>query len=123
MEKAVIIYHSKTGRTQNYAYEIGEYLKSQGLEVIISSVQEYKEEILNGVDYLFLGCWTSGLMVICQHPEKEWKEFARKLPKLENVKVVFFTTYLILTGSMFYRMYKKVQNKINNQLQIGRAHV
>ena len=109
MKTAVIFYHSKTGTTKKYAEEIGKYLKSKGLNTQITSIQAYSEDMLNNVDYVLFGCWTNGLMVILQHPEKIWVDFAAKLPSMPEVKVALFTTYKILTGSMFRNMYNLLQ--------------
>jgi len=109
MKTAVIIYHSKTGTTKKYAEEITSYLELKGIDVRLSSTQIFKGEILNNADYVFLGCWTNGLLVMLQHPEKEWGDFAAKLPSMPDVKVGLFTTYKILTGSMFRNMYKQLK--------------
>lgn len=111
MKTAAILYHSKTGTTRKYAEEITSYLESKGISAKISPIQAYREDLMNDVDYVFLGCWTSGLMVILQHPEKEWVDFAAKLPSMPSAKLVFFTTYKILTGSMFRNMYKQLKGK------------
>jgi len=113
MKKAAILYNSSTGTTQNYAQEIGAYLKQSGLEVELSSIQEYSpdSQILDGADYVFLGCWTKGLMIIFQHPEKAWKVFAGKLPRVPDVKLGLFTTYQLATGSMFKNMYRHLKEK------------
>ncbi len=113
MQKAAIIYHSRTGTTRQYAFEIGKYLQSRDIDTEITSIPEYREEIVAGADYVFLGCWTSGLMVLLQHPEKAWKEFAGTLPSMPDTKLVLFTTYLLMTGSMFRNMYKQVKEKIS----------
>jgi len=104
MKKIVIIYNSKTGTTRNYSKEIGEYLKTKNYEVIVVPMEEYNSDILNNTDYLLLGCWTSGLMFFGQHPEKKWIDFAANLPKPTKPGVALFTTYKILTGSMFNKM-------------------
>jgi flavodoxin len=114
MNKAVIIYNSKTGITKKYAEEIGAYLKLRELEVIILSIQEYRAEILNNVDYLLLGCWTSGSMLFLQHPEKVWNDFASKLPNSIKSKTALFTTYKMLTGSMFNKMRKQLNGRIDS---------
>ena len=111
MKTAVILYHSKTGTTRKYAEEITSYLESKGISAKISPIQAYREDLMNEVDYVFLGCWTSGLMVILQHPEKEWGDFAAKLPSMPDVKIGLFTTYKFLTGSMFRKMYKQLKGK------------
>ena len=113
MKKVLIIYNSKTGTTAKFAREIESYLKSEKHEVVCKQILDYDQKLLEGVDYLLLGCWTSGLMVICQHPQKIWKQFAKSLPDLKNMKVGLFTTYKILTGSMFKRMQSKLKNKIS----------
>jgi flavodoxin len=113
MKKAVIIFNSKTGITRKYAEEIGAFLKSKGMEVRILSIQDYKKELLEKADYLLLGCWTSGLMLFLQHPEKAWKEFAAKLPDKILSKTALFTTYKMLTGSMFKIMCKQLSGKVN----------
>ena len=111
MKTAVILYHSKTGTTKKYAEEIASYLKSKGISIKLSSIQAFQDDLLNNVDYVFLGCWTNGLMFILQHPEKEWGDFAAKLPSLPDAKVFLFTTYKILTGSMFRNMTKQLKDK------------
>ncbi|HPG39400.1 MAG TPA: flavodoxin domain-containing protein [bacterium] len=108
MKKAVIIYNSKTGITRKYAEEMHNYLKSKAIDLHISSIQDYKPELLVNVDYVLLGCWTSGLFVVMQHPQKEWNEFAATLPNLPNAKMVLFTTYKLLTGTMFKNMAKQL---------------
>jgi hypothetical protein len=67
--------------------------------------------MLNNVDFVLFGSWTNGLMVILQHPDKEWVNFAAKLPSKPDMKVALFTTYKILTGSMFRNMYKHLKGK------------
>ena len=111
MKTAAIFYHSKTGTTKRYAEEISKYLQSKGLDTQVTSIQAYSEDMLNNVDYVLFGCWTNGLMVILQHPEKIWVDFAAKLPSKRDVKVALFTTYKILTGSMFRNMYKELKGK------------
>ena len=115
MKKAVVIFNSRTGTTEKYAKNIGNYIKEKGIEVQISSAQgvKYQQEIFDNADYIFLGCWTSGLMIILQHPEKAWIEFAKTLPKMENAKLALFTTYKILTGSMFRKMMKELDVKFD----------
>ena len=111
MNKAAIIVNSKTGTTRQYAEEIGAYLKSKGLDAQVASVQDYSEEILINADYVFFGSWTNGLMVMLQHPDKIWVEFAANLPAKPDAKVALFTTYKILTGSMFRNMSKRLTGK------------
>ena len=111
MKKAAIIVNSKTGNTRQYAEEISKYLTSKGLDTQVTSIQVYSQDILNNVDYVLFGSWTNGLMVILQHPDKEWVEFAANLPPMPDAKVALFTTYKILTGSMFRNMYKQLKGK------------
>lgn len=111
MTKAVIIYHTRTGTTKRYAEAIGEYLESKGIDVIVTSTIAFQAEIMENVDYVFLGCWTSGLLVIGQHPEKLWVNFTARLPEMPDAKLALFTTYKILTGSMFRKMYAHLKTK------------
>ena len=111
MKKAVIIYQSKTGTTMKYAEEMSAYLKTKGIDAQEYSIMQYREGVLDNADYVLLGCWTSGLMVILQHPEKKWGEFAKELPSMPEAKLALFTTYKILTGSMFRNMYKKLKGR------------
>jgi flavodoxin len=111
MKTAVIVYNSKTGTTKKYAEEIASYLKSKGISIRISSIQAFQGNLLSDSDFVFLGSWTNGLMFILQHPDREWKDFAAKLPSVPDVKVAVFTTYKILTGSMFRNMYKQLKGK------------
>lgn len=119
MKKAVIIYHTRTGTTKKYAEEIAGYLSSKNMDVAISSTIAFQPGILEDADYILLGCWTSGLFVIGQHPEKLWQNFAAKLPELPEVKLAFFTTYKLLTGSMFRKMYSHLKGKLpKNSLEL-----
>ena len=107
-----MIYNSKTGTTKKYAEEISRYLKTMGVETQTSSIQRFRDEILDQADYVLLGSWTNGLMFFFQHPDKDWKDFAVKLPSMPDSKFGLFTTYKILTGSMFKNMYKELKSLI-----------
>ena len=111
MKQAIIIYHSKTGTTKKYGEAIGAYLNGKGFETLITSTNDFRKEMLDGADYIFFGCWTSGLMIMLQKPEKSWIGFAENLPSKQASKVALFTTYKILTGSMFKNMYKELKGK------------
>jgi flavodoxin len=111
MDRGVILYNTKTGTTKSYAGEIGAYLASQGVEVQVSSIQDCDQETLEGAEYVFLGSWTKGLMVVLQSPDAVWKEFAAGLPDLPDAKLALFTTYKILTGSMFRNMAKDLDGR------------
>ena len=114
MKKAVVIYLSRTGTAMKYAEEIGAYLNTKGIDAQVYSIMQYKDGVLDDADYVLLGCWTRGLMVILQHPEKKWVEFAKGLPSMPEAKLALFTTYKILTGSMFRNMYKRLKGKFNS---------
>ena len=111
MKKAVIIYHSRTGTTKKYGEEIGDYLTRKGIDAQVTSTIVFRNDMLDGADYIFFGCWTSGLMFILQKPEKNWVEFAERLPSKPDAKIALFTTYKILTGSMFRNMIKHLNGK------------
>ncbi len=109
MKKAVVFYQSKTGTTKNYAQEISAYLETRQLETLCLPVNEYQEYLIQDTDYLFLGCWTKGLMVILQKPDEIWNAFADSLPVPINTKVALFATYKIGTGSIFRNMGKHLK--------------
>jgi flavodoxin len=111
MKQAVIIYQSKTGITKKYAEEIGQFLSEKGLKTNILPVSDYKDGLTDQADLVFMGCWTAGLMLFLQHPEKTWTDFAGKLPALKGKKTVLFTTYKLATGSMFKNMRKHLGDK------------
>ena len=113
---ALIIYHSKRGTTQKYAAEIAFYLKSKGIETKVTSVAKFKAIDIENADYIFFGCWTSGLLFILQHPEKEWVEFAKKLPQNFSAKTALFTTYKVRTGSLFSNMKKHLKTKMQEPI-------
>lgn len=97
-----------------YAEEIEEYLQKKGLEVVSISIREYKDGITDNADYLLMGCWTSGLMIFFQHPEKVWKEFASAFISTGNPGIILFTTYKFLTGSMFRKMVRELNGKVSS---------
>lgn len=109
--KASIIYNSHSGTTKAYAEEIGSFLSSHGIEFKISSIYKYDKEYLLSSDLVLLGCWTSGLMIFAQHPEKAWKNFVKTMPVINNKTIALFTTYKIATGSMFRKMEKILAKK------------
>jgi flavodoxin len=111
MKKAVIIYHSKTGTTKKYGEQIGEYLNNKGIDAQVTSTIMFRDNMLDEADYIFFGCWTSGLFIMLQKPESSWVNFAKKLPGKPDAKVALFTTYKMLTGSMFRNMYKELKGK------------
>jgi flavodoxin len=104
MKKALIIYNSKTGITKKFGQEIENFCNQNGLKTEFVSIDEFRKEALTGIDYLFLGCWTSGLMILLQHPDQLWVKFADSLPEIKGMKIVLFTTYKLATGSMFKKM-------------------
>ena len=108
MKRAIIFYQSKTGTTKHYAQEIGTYLQTKKIETLWFPVEEYHENLIENIDFLILGCWTKGLMVLLQKPDEIWNNFARKLPVSTNRKVALFATYKIRTGSMFKNMQKQM---------------
>lgn len=109
MKRALVIYQSQTGTTRGLAIDIHNFCKDSGMESKVISIDEFTEGALESVDYLFLGCWTHGLMIFLQHPEKAWVEFAQKLPGLNGKKVVLFTTYKVAAGSIFSKMRKHLK--------------
>jgi flavodoxin len=111
MDRGVILYNTKTGTTRSYASQIGNYLSARGVDVQVSSIQECDQETLEGAEYVFLGSWTKGLMVVLQGPDAVWKDFAAGLPDLPDAKLALFTTYKILTGSMFRNMAKDLGDR------------
>lgn len=114
MEKAVIYYNSKTGTTKKYAEEIGNYLQAKEIEAQVFSVHGYSGESLDEADYVLFGSWTNGLMFFLQHPDRVWVDFAVKLPDMPDTKLGLFTTYKILTGTMFKNMYKQLKGRFTH---------
>lgn len=106
MKKALIVFRSKTGITATFAYKIGEFLLSHGIEPEIISIEDFNPNQLKDKDFVLLGCWTDGILIAFQHPDKEWELFAKTLPPLSQLKIGLFTTYKIATGSMFRKMRK-----------------
>ncbi len=106
MPTAAVIYCSDTWTTAGLADEIADHLRSRGVEATVASFDECDEASLAHVDYLLLGCWTSGLFVVGQHPVD--------------------TTYKILTGSMFRRMRRELRNvapRIELELKSRNRHL
>ncbi len=117
MKKAVIIYKSRTGLTKKLGWEISSMLESNNIKPTLISINDFKTEHLKDTSYLFLGCWTSGLFLFLQHPEKEWVEFAKSFPEIDNnVKVCLFTTYKLSVGSMFKNMRKYLKYNFQKAL-------
>jgi flavodoxin len=101
---AAIVYRSRTGTTRRFAEEIGAFLAARGLEARVVSIGECDVDALRDVDVVLLGCWTEGLFIVRQHPDRPWVSFARRLPALTVPRVGLFATYKLATGSMFAKM-------------------
>jgi flavodoxin len=112
MSAAAVVYRSHTGTTRQMAEEIATHLRSCGVDAKVSSVGECDFSTLAGMDFLLLGCWTNGWFVVHQHPDEPWLAFVRDMPKLDHVRVGLFTTYRLVTGSMFARMREKLVGKV-----------
>lgn len=109
---SLIIYHSKTGITRDLGFEIRDLLIEAKNNATIKSISEVTDDDIKSADALFIGCWTHGLFIIMQHPDKEWKEYIEKFPEIKDKKVAFFTTYKVATGSMFKNMRKAFKGKL-----------
>jgi flavodoxin len=106
MKKAAVIFQSKTGITEKFGKEISNYITNKGIDSKAIPVSEYKTGMADEADFVLLGCWTAGFMLLFQHPDSRWKQFAKQLPQLTGKKIALFTTYKIATGSMFKSMRK-----------------
>jgi flavodoxin len=109
MKKAIVVYRSHSGVTRRYGEEIAAFLNGKGVAAQVVSVGECDMSTLAAADYLLLGCWTSGLFVVGQHPDEPWLAFVRDMPPLATApdggpRITLFTTYKLRTGSQFPRM-------------------
>ena len=104
MATAAVVYRSASGTTRQLAEEIGEHLRTKGIDATVRSVGEADPAALASADLVLLGCWTSGLFIVAQHPDEPWLAFVRDLPPLARSRVGLFTTYKLVTGSMFPKM-------------------
>ena len=112
MTTAAVVYRSAGGTTRQLAEEIGEHLRAQGLDTTVQSVGDADAAALAHADLVLLGCWTSGLSVVAQHPDEPWLAFVRDLPTLAQSHVGLFTTYRLATGSMFARMRSALDTRV-----------
>ena len=111
MKKAVVVYRSHSGVTRRYGEEIAEHLRKRGLAATVVSVGECDFASLADADYLLLGCWTSGLFVVRQHPDEPWLAFVRDMPQTQHPKVALFTTFKLATGSQLPKMRAALSGK------------
>jgi len=104
VKKAVVVYRSHSGVTRGYGEEIGRFLTERGVAAQVVSVGQCDFATLADAEYLFLGCWTSGMFFVMQHPDEPWLAFVRDMPATPRPKAAIFTTYKIATGSQFGKM-------------------
>ena len=114
MKKALILYNSRTGTTKNLGEDIHKFLIDHNISSQVFAIDEITNFDFPGINYIFLGCWTSGLLFFMQKPEKRWIEFAKRLPVMNGDNLALFTTYKIRTGSMFRNMKKHIKSSGNN---------
>jgi len=115
MKKALILYQSKTGTTQKMGEAISNFLTRKGIRAELKSAESWDNKEPLNYDYLFLGCWTKGLMIINQHPEKQWSRLVSDMQIPENARITLFATYKIAIGSMFRRMRKSLNGTSTGQ--------
>jgi flavodoxin len=111
VKKAIVVYRSHSGVTRRYGEEIGAWLAKRDMDVSVVSVGECDFASLADTDYLFLGCWTSGLFVVLQHPDEPWLAFVRDMPETKRPRVALFTTYKLATGSQLPKMRAALEGK------------
>jgi flavodoxin len=111
--KAVVVYRSHSGVTRRYGEEIAAALARRGIQASVISVGDCDFATLAEADYLLLGCWTSGLFFVLQHPDEPWLAFVRDMPEVRGARVGLFTTYKLVTGSQFPRMRAALEGKTN----------
>ena len=112
MSTAAVVYRSAGGTTRQLAEEIGEHLRTKGFDTTVQSVGDADAAALAHADLVLLGCWTSGMFVVAQHPDEPWLAFVRDLPTLARAHVGLFTTYRLATGSMFARMRAALDTRV-----------
>lgn len=113
MKKGIVIYCSKTGTTKKFGENISSYLSQKNAETNVVSIDDFNEEMLTDRDFVLFGCWTHGLMIFLQHPDKPWVEFIKTFPAIKNKKVGLFATYKVATGSMFKKMKKHLGDRVD----------
>jgi len=111
MKQALIIFQSRNGRTKKYAEKIGCYFNSLNIEATVIPIENFRKDLLISADYVLLGCWTNGTFLLNQKPQKTWINFVKSMQLDKNKKVALFTTYTILTGSMFKNMKKHLYHE------------
>jgi len=114
MKQALIVFQSKHGRTQKFAEKIGCYFNSLNIEATVIPIENYRKDLLTSADYVLLGCWTNGTCLLNQKPQKSWVDFVKTIRFNKTQKVALFTTYTILTGTMFKNMKKHLFNEPSN---------
>ena len=121
MARAIVVYRSHTGVTRRYGEGIAAFLELKGVSTTVTSVGECDMAALQNAEFLFLGCWTSGLFVVRQHPDEPWLAFVRDMPKLPSTaeggpKVALFTTYKLRVGTQFPKMRAALAGKTSPPL-------
>ena len=113
MNRALILYQSRRGTTAAYSEEIAAELTGKGIAAKVIPMYQSGSAPVEEADTIFLGCWTSGLLFFLQKPEKVWVQYLKQLPDLKNRDIVLFTTYKVLTGSMFREMARHLPQDVN----------
>ena len=116
MTRALVVYRSHSGVTRRYGEEIAEFFRGRHIAAQVASVGDCDMAALSDVDYLLLGCWTSGLFVVRQRPDLAWRSFVCDMPSVPTPapttpKVGLFTTYKVATGSQFPKMRAALEGK------------
>ena len=102
--KALVVYQSKEETTKRMAEEIASELQQKDVDVKVGSIYNITHQDIDTADRLYVGCWTNGMLLFNQGPDKDWIKFAINLPLGTEKKTTLFTTYKVATGSIFKKM-------------------
>ncbi len=94
--KAVIIYESLTGNTENAAKLIAGGLRAAGHQTSVHSITRIDYQALADADLVVVGSWTDGLIFVGQRPGRAGR--LKQFPYLAGKRCVVFCTYAVDVG-------------------------
>lgn len=118
MSKAIIIYLDLDGKTGYFSFKIGEFLARYNVEVKIVLAGDIDFSSLDKYDFCLIGCPNNGYPFLSRARYSAMRAFCNNLYKLYKGKILFFTTYSMITGLIFCHIKKSFEIQNTNELLI-----
>ena len=105
--KAVVVYESLTGNTQQAGLHIARDLTAAGIDTVASPITAIDLQALSEADLVIVGSWTDGLFFFGQRPGRSAR--LAQMPVIDGKKAAVYCTYAIHPGRTLEKLSRIVR--------------